>query len=291
MPTVILDTIENSRYEDSVLGGQIITRGALVKDIDFAPGESGAEVWAKALATPGMPQPGDALSPSYPAALLTGYRFAGANQFKNLVRGELVYTGRIGGDSPITFILTDAANVSHLRTFSSGDGLPLQTWYKTGTAGGVSVDPDPGPGGHHKDFTTNKMVPSGVIRAVGFGTAAQWDAIRVPILLAKGELNSTSWGIYTRAQVYFVGPTTTTTNRGASYTIQMDFVTTDDPAGWMAWGEYFDILGNHPNDSANQFDILAAGLPPVGTQSQHNGITLASLYKETDFNALFSFAP
>jgi hypothetical protein len=200
----------------------------------------------------------------------------------------LVYTSPFqqDGGGGIQYSLTDASQVSHVRSFSSGNGDSLQTWYKAGTAGTISSPPADS---QFKDFQTTKMLPSGAIRATGFATAAAWDAVRISILTAKGKVNSRGWGIYTRAQVYFVGPTTTTFDNGNSFQIQLDFLTTS--LEWMAWGEFFDPLGNHPRDSATEANVRAGGLPTVGAQAQYNGITLASQYLEADFNALFSFTP
>jgi hypothetical protein len=178
-PIVILDTIESSRVDDGLQGMQIF-RGVTVKDIIFDVGQSPAEVWAKCLLAPGMPAKGSLMSASYPA-ILTNRRLAGIRQFNKTVRGELIYQAppTFDGGTTINYTIVDAFQTAHILTSSTADGSEnLYTLYKKGgDVHSAMTDTD----AKAYPFEATKMVTFRSIRALGYATGTQWNAVKAGV--------------------------------------------------------------------------------------------------------------
>lgn len=290
MPTVILDTIDSARFRDGINGFEII-RGVTVKDITFSPGESGALVWSKACNTPGFPLVGDLLDPAYPAVLLFR-QLESVDRFKNLVRGQLIYTSppQPTGGTTINYTLTDATQTNHIQTFCTADGSAnLYVNYKFGAPTNVYLDDTDSTDWFH--FGAPKIVTYRSLRAIGRATGDQWNAVKASIRAAAGTLNATPFGSDDRGWWLFLGPITRTQDNGASYVIQLDFVRGEKRHSFYPIGFYLDRDGRHPRDAATEQEVTAPGLPIVGGIYRTNGATIASIYEEFDWPPLFNFTP
>jgi hypothetical protein len=288
-PIVILDTIESSRVDDGLQGMQIF-RGVTVKDIIFDVGQSPAEIWAKCLLAPGMPAKGSLMSASYPA-ILTNRRLAGIRQFNKTVRGELIYQAppTFDGGTTINYTIVDAFQTAHILTSSTADGSEnLYTLYKKGgDVHSAMTDTD----AKAYPFEATKMVTFRSIRALGYATGTQWNAVKAGVRAAAGKLNSTPWGTHPRGSWAFLGPITRTQDAGQSYVIQLDFVRGDKDHHFYPIGFYRDILGRLPVDAATEENVLEGGLPVLGGIYRTNGASIASVTDESNWAGLFSFGP
>jgi hypothetical protein len=288
--TVILDTIENSRVDDSLMNGMVIERGVVVKDMDWTDGASPAEVWAKALLVPGMPAKGTAMSPSYPA-ILVNRRLAGISGFTKTVRGTLVYTAPpLTDGQPISWTITDATQTAHVLTSTTADGGDnLYTLYKAnGSTTVAQTDAD----ARDYSYSAPKIVTFRTLRASGFMTGDAWRSVKANIRLAAGTLNSGNWGSDSRGWWLFLGPISRTTDQGAWYHVQLDFVRAERQASFYPIGFYrrrWD--GAIPKDAATEDEVLAPGLPVVGGIYRTNGASIASIYPEAAWMGLFTFTP
>lgn len=288
--TVILDTIENSRVDDSLMSGMTIARGVVVKDMDWTDGALPAEVWAKALLLPGMPTKGTAMSTSYPA-ILVNRRLVGIQGFTKVVRGELIYTAPpLTDGQPISWTVSDADQTAHVLTSTTADGSAnLYTLYKPGGATDVAqTDVD----AKDYSFAAPKVTTYRAIRASGFMTGDSWRSIKPDIRASAGCLNAGVWGPDPRGQWLFLGSISRTNDQGAWYHVQLDFVRGEKPHSFYPIGFYrrrWD--GAIPKDAATEEEVLSGGLPVVGGIYRTNGATIASIYPEANWMSLFTFDP
>ena len=114
-----------------------------------------------------------------------------------------------------------------------------------------------------------------------------WDLIKANYRAVAGNINSTTWGSYTRGTVFFLGPNTTTQNVGAQVLVELIFLI--ELKGFYPLLSWFTYTGEHPSDSVSEATLRGRGLPAEDDVLQGNGLTLCSVQDESDFSLVFDF--
>jgi hypothetical protein len=286
------DLVDGARVSATIDGVEI-TRSCIVSGLPVAAGTSDPEVILQATEDSGFPgffalYP--TTIPRYQGATLQDVSVQSRDRRNNSVRLALTYR-RKGGDgsgSASEWSLEDSAQTSHVQTYGTAGGANnIQTWHKAGEPSTTTVKP--ATGADAKNVSVHRMRTFRVLRATARLRGSAWAAIKGGIRGAAESINLDPWGGDPRGNWYFVGPTTRTSDYGRSYRIQLDFLEARD--GHFPLAAYFNSQGVHPADCATEAQLRSGGLPSSGGTLTRNGVTLASVYYEIDFNTLFAFSP
>lgn len=286
----IFDRVENARIRNTVDGTEYVRRVTVV-DIPVEAAGSGHMAMVRILTDPQCPQLNTAFPAPSTGALLKERNLVALQTPKRRVEMELVYFAVLdpssGGGGQIVWTVQDGPIVNHVLTnMTSNQGATLTVWYKPGESTSTTTFPS---GASLKGIQTHKVQCDRQLRVTGRASKAQWTAIRNDIRAAAGKINSVLWGGYPRGDWLFLGPLTSTIDRGNNFDISLEFWW--KRGGHYTIGFYTDEFGNIPSDITSEATLRTGGPPPEGTYKGRNGVMMGSVQIETNFNALFTFTP
>jgi hypothetical protein len=272
--------------------GLLIVRTLEVYNIPISPGESDPSVLLKCLSQPLFPKWGWAYpDPSYSNGVVRGIFGKSIDRITNAGTFDFHYLApfdNFAETGVIKYTLEDLTLSRQVTTYTAAtQDISLDLIYGRG-ATGVQNFPLIA-GDSYKVAGVPKFDGYRMLRATGRATKAQWDAVKGAVREAAFRIHSDDWGDYERGRWLFMGPQTRTTDKGQTYSIQLDFI--EERFGHFPIIAYFNEFGEHPGDSSTEADVRAAGPPTEGNIITYNGITMASIYLETTFSDLFSFTP
>jgi hypothetical protein len=193
------------------------------------------------------------------------------------------------------WVLSSSSTTEYQETYTTAGGANIiKTWYKSG-ASNTATSPPAG-ASMSKGIPVPKITSKRILKAHGWATAHDWNAVKAGIGEAVLSINSTVWGTDpindSEGTWLFLPPIIETHDLGRTFNIDLYF--THDPNGWYPLGIYRYIDGTVPTDGVKEAQIRAqfeSTSSPVGAVLAMNGMAIASIYEETDFNHLFSFWP
>jgi hypothetical protein len=272
-----------------------ITRPCLIRGLPVDDGASDPQVLLKATDHPASPADGEVFPTDKPlwAGCTLQDIVITSRPSKTSALANFVYrrkTDHGDGSTAGAWSVTYGSSVSHVTTYATANGTDLiRVWYKPGAAGTVITDGTPATGAKGKSVAVHQMRVSGYLKATALLKGADWSPLKAALRTRRGYINSDEWGTDPRGKWFFVGPTTRTTDFGASFTVELEFLEAED--SWFPMAIWHARDGSHPADS-DQESVLTAGThPSEGQQFAANGITWASIYKEFPYNDFFVFTP
>ena len=286
----IFDRVENARIRNTVSMTEYVRRVTVV-DIPKESVTTAHMALVRILTDAQCPKLGAAYPDPTTGAVLEERNLIAIEQQKRRVELDLVYRtvlppGSLGSDQ-IVWTVDDAPTVSHILTnATSNQGAALSVWYKPGEADTTAAAPS---GATIKGAQVHKVEVDRTIRVTGRATRTQWKAVRATIRATKARINSVVWGGYARGTWLFLGPHTRTIDRGNTYDISLEFWNKE--LGWYPIAPYTDEFGNIPKDVAREQAVRQNGPPLEGTYQGRNGVMMASVQKEANFNTIFNFTP
>jgi hypothetical protein len=279
------DTVQPHNIVDREDGIEI-TRGCLVTDIDISPGVSDPAVFLKILKSPLCPLRNSTYpDPDFNWCLCKERRLLSVSA-NNAANCQFVYRGVppvFGGG--ISYELEDANVTETVNTFATASGDTIKIQYKKG-GDTVVVFTNPFV---EKPIGVRRIRSYRCLRATGMATKSEWFAVRDTIKALRNNINSVPWGGEPRGTWMFLGPISRIQTNNNRVQIELPFIEGID--GHYPIGAYFDQYGFHPADCTTEADLRADGLPVVGAYHRRNGITIASVYPEINFNSFFNFTP
>lgn len=283
------DLRDGNEVRNTINGIEVI-RPVMVTGVPIAAGSSDPSFLFQVIADAGCPQLLDA-HPTVPDARLEEHQLRSVDRSKRHALLYLVYRGiptSVGTVGEITFLCEQGSQQVTVTQYGTAGGLvALSTWYKPGEAPETNVIPA---GIKPKGATVIKVQTYDALRATGRATRAQWIAVKAAIRGARGKIHSDAWGTATRGKYLFLGPSISYFAGGRMVDIRLDFLGSEN--GHFPLIAHFNEFGERPSDTAPEATLRSvSGLPAVGAQIRHNGMTLASVYDETPFTPLFNFTP
>jgi hypothetical protein len=290
---VVWDLLSAGDVEENFTG-ITIKRGCRVEAIPISAGSTGTD--------PGVVLSGLGALPSiFDQFPVNSYNYALLHE-RNLVKVWtpdsvqylLIYRGikpipvSTGGASTIPFSVEDSSTITWIETYASADeSKAIVVAYKAG--GAVGGPSSLGPAYTAKAMPVRKMLPSRLVKATASINAADWNTFSSQAQAYAGSINSQPWGSGGRGDWLFPGPVATTRDFGHTYTVECSFLEAPTYLGWYPLLAWRNTHGNHPSD-CDPTNIFTTP-PAANSISQGNGITMCSVYREKDFNSLFSFSP
>lgn len=290
--SIIWDLIKPGDISDSY-NGMRITRGLMVKGLapvinptyGTDPG-----LLARCWGVSGFPQLFESFpDPKYSYLTVRERRLIDVINKSYTVRFAVVYEGFNEVLEP-TWVVHEDFNVSFIQTSATARGSStLNTFYRRATsAQPIDANGSPPNGATVQPGRVHKMRSGQVIRAIAnMSTVYYQTNLRQKFLSVAAMINMDNWNGYTRGQVYFVGPKTTTRNAGTVTQAVLDFIV--EPRGHYPVLAWFDLHGRHPKDCDTEAYLRAAGLPAVDNLRRVNGLSLCSVQDEGVFTSVFPF--
>jgi hypothetical protein len=245
-------------------------------------------------------------------------RITSVDKAKHIIAATIRYRSPTGpggtGTGAINYTVEDRHVQSSIKTTQTANGTQqISVWYlKPGITGYVPTNHvvAPDPPNFSDPFTgrkaavvrvepVTKITSSRVIVARGVATQAQWNTVKAAIRGARSKINQNTTGDWSpRGKWLFLGPSISYTSGfgSASVNVELTFLEATGTNLWFPLQAYFNQHNEYPADAAPESALATAGgspgyPPPVGNQIRINGLTMASVQLEADFNALFGFAP
>lgn len=301
------DVIEGAGVRNTIKGLDII-RVCLVRNVpgDCTNGQS-PSVLLTALTAPGMPtlySPHP--DPAYQNALLEEQnpRSIGSS---DCVMVELVYRMRpidpVGHANANAWTVTDSYQTSHIITYPTALETLGNVWYKAGATksggGGNALRNSPPAQAAIKTGGVPKIITYRVIKATAILLATDWNTWKPTVRAAKGKINSDTWGTSPRGHWFFLGPNVKYFDKIQRKNVEIELTFLEDEKGHYPLIAYLNTHGIHPADciTEDQLRILPGFVTNDGTPfkegavAQGNGLSMASIYKETPFATVFAFTP
>lgn len=294
-PSIVWDLIRPSDIRNTRTGSQV-TRGLMVKGLPAVIDDrfgTDPGLLVRCLGVSGFPQLGE----QFPYApwsnlVVTEQRLLDVVNKSYSARFAITYEGFLEGLDPIWTVQEDYS-CSMILTSSTADGSKMiKGWYNpTDVTDMVMGDAKPIAGSTTKAMQVHKLRSGRVVRAIAnMPTTSYNNRYRDNFRSVAEKINSTLWADMGRGQAYFVGPKTTTRNFGSITQCVCDFIV--DPKGHYPIAIYRDRMGNHPGNCKTEQFVRSGGPPQMGDAKQANGITIASVQLEYDFNTIFAdFTP
>lgn len=278
--------IEGQKAENSVDGQMHIMTGRVygIPIADFVDAQTVLTRAMTVLPALYAPHP-DVVN--FPYATLRSY---GTQSIRvhNAVDFDMVYKAPGTSD----FILEEISQSEYLQTFTTALGTDnLNVWYRGG--GGLTDVFSPPAGSQNLAISVQKFFGKRILRATGWMTNTAWQDKKAQVKAAKLSINSTQWGDDPDqdARGCWLFSEYTTRTRDLNHTKEIELYFIGDPRGHYPIGVWNDINGNHPAGCITEGALRAVGPPPVNGQINGKGLSMFSIYPESDFYSLFSFDP
>jgi hypothetical protein len=288
----IFDRVDGSRVRNTVNGLEVVRR-CTVYDIPTAVAGMGYKALISIISDTQCPRLHTAFPDPTVPAFLDEHQLVSIEQPKRRAELDLVYRSPpfIAGGTEILWVVQDQSLTNHITTYATagtdGGTTSILLWYRPNESASTDVRPADAV---TQNVGTHKIIPYRGLRVNGRATQQQWSAVRKVIRAASGKINSDNWGTYTRGQWLFLGPTSTTTDNGNTYNIELTFL--GDMHGHFPIVVYVDPQTGHiPGDISTEAKLRSGGLPTFGDMFRRNGLGLVSIYEETTFADKFNFNP
>lgn len=295
-----------------------IERNCVVTGIPLDAGDSDPSVLLKCFGLDDFPKLfTNHPDPNFAYCYVQGHRIDSFNVSKDTVDATIIYRGPFVPQAPgggIFFQLTQTP-VTNVVDWYATQGLTqnLRIWYGVSPPSTPDHQSEPGPGPTdivdgatplHKlgdggaggavqdlrNFKTHKIRVEYQLKATAAISRSLWNTNKVKLQSLRGAINSKAWGDYERGKWLALGPATQTLDSSGSF-LRIELIFLKGEPDWYPVEVYRDLFGNIPNDVRKESEIRAKGLPDKGSQKNANGVTLASIYDEVDFNQIVGFVP